>query len=265
MTLPTTEYCSTNILDSRPEYSPRGAGFCASKKCVFIICSYWYAYCGPLLGRHSRNERRGAFWDEICTTVSPLPLPELGFTDSNEANITAETLCLIDQARSLTMAMAPRGDLCPYCSAEDCLVTFWRTISLDAFENEVPSIKVSADKENAFGNGCHPYLNRDNVGARKTVISKSPTVRPGLLKVSIWCSTRSAAVCLIHSHISKTVNPSASPIARKNHSHCPTQIASLLHFTLGRRGDKGGRVPGHWQGLRLAHHVWGSHADGDAE
>jgi len=74
----------------------------------------------------------------------------LGFTDSNEANVTVETLRLIDQARSLTMAMAPRGDLYPYCSAEDCLVTFWRTISLDAFENEVPSIKVSGDKEKYF-------------------------------------------------------------------------------------------------------------------
>jgi hypothetical protein len=89
----------------------------------------------------------GAIWDKIYTTVPLLPLPELGFTDSSEANTTAETLRLIDQARSLTMAMVPRGDLYPHCSAEDCLVTFWRTISLDALENEIPSTKVSGDKE----------------------------------------------------------------------------------------------------------------------
>ena len=44
----------------------------------------------------------------------------------------------------------PGGDLYPCCSAEDFLVTFWRTISLDASENEVPSIKVSGDKEEYF-------------------------------------------------------------------------------------------------------------------
>jgi hypothetical protein len=96
-------------------------------------------------------------WDEIYTTVSPFPQEELGLTDSNEANVTVETLRLIDQARSLTMAMAPRGDLYPYCSAEDCLVTFWRTISLDAFENEVLSIKVSGDKEKYFWEWLPPF------------------------------------------------------------------------------------------------------------
>src|SRR4051812_25043436 len=59
------QYCSTNILDPRLEYSSRGADLCTSKKCMFIFCCYWYSCCGCFSGRYLHNERRGVLWDEI--------------------------------------------------------------------------------------------------------------------------------------------------------------------------------------------------------